>query len=302
MTPEPESTAQPESGQPAQPESGQPAQPESGQPAQPESASAARARAVAANPTQPQAVGPETVERYGRPMRVYPVAVSSEVMAQAWANKEAAPHGAAVVVEHEINPRGLHGALWGTPPSDTLACAVILRPSVAVEEAEITWLVGGLAAVEAAESITARSYATWWPDSIVERDTGDPVAAVKAEIQLGPGQVKSAVVTVRFDLLRLECDPESGRDTLLEALVGAFDTVAARLEEGAAGVATAFGERCAMLDKRVKVKLRPKGETRGVARRVDRAGRLEVESMSGMVERIGVNQLMELEVVERPQG
>lgn len=278
------------------------AQPEPAQPAQPESRSAVRARAAAANPTEPQVVGPETIEKFGRPMRVFPVAVSSEVMAQAWANKESAPHGAAVVVEHEINPRGLHGALWGTPPADTLACAVVLRPSVSVEEAEITWLVGGLAAAAAAESITGRGYATWWPDAVVERDTGDPVAAVKSEVQLGPGQIKSAVVTVRFDLLRLECDSETGRETLLEALVNAFDDVAGQLETGAAGVATAFGERCGMLDKRVKVRLRPKGETRGVARRVDRAGRLEVESMSGMVERIGVNQLMELEVVERPSG
>ncbi|MFP5318591.1 MAG: hypothetical protein ACLGI2_09880 [Acidimicrobiia bacterium] len=278
------------------------AQPEPAPPAQPESRSATRARAAAANPTEPQVVGPETIERFGRPMRIFPVAVSSEVMAQAWANKESAPSGAAVVVEHEINPRGLHGALWGTPPADTLACAVVLRPSVSVEEAEITWLVGGLAAVEATESITGRGYATWWPDSVVEKETGDPVASVKSEIQLGPGQVKSAVVTVRIDMLRLECDPEADRDRLLEALVNAFDGVAARLEEGAAGVATAFGERCAMLDKRVKVRLRPKGETRGMARRVDRAGRLEVESMSGMVERIGVNQLMDLEVVERPQS
>ena len=64
-----------------------------------------------------------------------------------------------------------------------------------------------------------------------------------------------------------------------------------------APIAAAYQESCAMLDKRVKVRLRPKGETRGYARRVDRAGRLEVESASGMVERIGVNQLMELEVL-----
>ena len=30
----------------------------------------------------------ETVERYGRPMRVFPVAVSAEAMALAWANQE----------------------------------------------------------------------------------------------------------------------------------------------------------------------------------------------------------------------
>lgn len=248
----------------------------------------------------PEYVGPETIERYGRPMRIFPVAVSAEVMAQAWANKENAPQGAAVVVEHEINPRGLHGVLWQTPPADTLACAVVLRPPISPEEADATWLIAALAAVEAGEAATGIEMATWWPDSVVEKSTGDPLGGVKSEVQLGPGQVKSAVVTVRFDLLRLDLETEEGREKLLEELVNAVDRVSARLEEGMAPIATAYAERCAMLEKRVKVRLRPKGETRGVARRVDRAGRLEVESASGMVERVGVNQLMELEVVERP--
>lgn len=247
----------------------------------------------------PEQVGPETVEKFGRQMRIFAVAVSSEVMAQAWANKESAPEGATVVVEHEINPRGLHGALWQTPPPDTLACAVVLRPSVSPEEADITWLVAALAAADGAEAMTGQKLATWWPDSIVEQETGDPVAGVKSEIQLGPGQVKSAVITMRFDLLRLDIDPAGeGKDALLEAVVQAVDRISEQLAEGPARVATAYQDRCAMLDKRVKVKMRPKGETRGIARRVDRAGRLEVESLSGMVERIGVNQLMELEVVE----
>lgn len=250
-------------------------------------------------PQQPQQAGPDTVERFGRPMRTFPVAVSADVMAQAWANQEAAPQGAAVVVEHEINPRGLHGAIWGTPPTDTLACAVVLRPSVSAEEGDVTWLVGGLAAVEAAEAVTGKSFATWWPDAVVEMEFGDPVAAVKSDVQLGPGQVKSAVVTVRFDLLRLELDPEKDRDRLIEALVTGFDRINVQLEQGAEAVATNYSERCAMLGKRAKVRLRPKGETRGVLKRVDRTARLEVESMSGMIERVGVNQLMELEVVER---
>jgi BirA family biotin operon repressor/biotin-[acetyl-CoA-carboxylase] ligase len=253
------------------------------------------------NPRQPEPVGPDTIERFGRPMRIFPVAVSTDVMAQAWANKESAPHGAAVIVEHEINPRGLHGALWQTPPSDTLAVAVVLRPTVSPEEGDVTWLVGALAGLDAIEAVSKTAFAAWWPDAIVETETNDPVAAAKSEVQLGPGQIKNAVVTVRFDLLRLDLDPEKDRDPLCEAFVHAVDRVTEELaEHGSSRVATAYGERCTMLGKRVKVRLRPKGETRGVARRVDRAARLEVESLSGMVERIGVNQLMELEVVERP--
>ena len=252
-------------------------------------------------PAQPAEGGYETIERFGRPLRVFPVAVSSEVMAQAWANKENAPHGATVVVRHEINPRGLHGALWGTPPADTLSCAVVLRPPVSPEEGDVAWLVAAVSAVDAVRSHTGVQASTWWPDQIIEPEFNDPVGAVKAEIQLGPGQVKSAVVTLRFDLPRLDIEGEEARDAFLGAVVGAVDSVATMLvDDGASAVARAFDERCAMLEKRVKVRLRPKGETRGIARRVDRAARLEVESMSGMVEKIGVNQLMELEVVERP--
>jgi biotin-(acetyl-CoA carboxylase) ligase len=96
---------------------------------------------------------------------------------------------------------------------------------------------------------------------------------------------------------RLDLDPSADRDRLCEAVVRASDRISEQLGEGVASVATAYQDRCMMLGHRVKIRLRPKGETRGVAKRVDRAARLEVESMSGMVERVGVDQLMELEVV-----
>jgi BirA family biotin operon repressor/biotin-[acetyl-CoA-carboxylase] ligase len=225
------------------------------------------------------------------------VALSSEVMALAWANLENAPAGSAVVVEHEINPRGLHGRLWDTPPADTLAVAVVLRPPVPVEEADSTWFVAALAALEGAEATSGKTLATWWPDSIIDTETEDPVGQVRSEVQLGPGQVKCAVITIRLDMLRLDLDPAADRDRLCEAVVRAADRVTERLAEGVAGVATEYRDRCTMVGRRVKVRLRPKGETRGVARGVDKAARLEVESMSGMVERVGVDQLMEIDVV-----
>ena len=256
-----------------------------------------RRAGAASRPQRPQTVGPEAVERFGRPMKQFSVAVSSEVMALAWANQENAPAGAAVVVDHEINPRGLHGKLWDTPPADTLAVAVVLRPPVSVEEADSTWLVAALAGMAGAEAATGKSLATWWPDAIVEAETTDPVGYVRSEVQLGPGQVKCAVITIRLNLPRLDLDSAVDRDRLCEAVVQAADRFSAQLAEGVAGLATAYQDRCTMLGQRVKVRLRPKGETRGVAKRVDRAARLEVEAVSGMVERVGVNQLMELEVV-----
>ncbi len=238
----------------------------------------------------------ETTERFGHPFRTFPVAVSAEAMALAWANTEDAPPGAIVVVDVEIGARGHRGRVWGAAPADSLACSAVLRPTLAAEQGDACWLVASLAAAEGAEAVSGATLATWWPDAIVDASSQEEVSAVRAEIQLGPGKVKSAVLTMRFDLPRLGL-PAEKRDTLLEAVVGAVDRSVERLDEGPAELATAYTERCPIVGQRVKLRLRPKGETRGTVRSVDRLARLELGSPTGMVERIGVDQMAELQVV-----
>ena len=238
----------------------------------------------------------ETVERFGRPMRHLPVAVSVDAMTLAWANQEDGPQGATVVVDTEIGPRGLHGRVWDTPSADTLALSVILRPPLSVEEGNSTWLVAALAAADGAQAATGRPMSTWWPDSVVDSETGEQVSAVRSDVQLGPGKVKSAVITLRFDLPRLGLD-RSRCDDLLEATVHAVDAACEGLAEGALGAAAAYDGRCKLLGSRVKIDLLPKGETRGTATAVDRQARLELSSPSGMVERITVDQVRKLTVV-----
>ena len=238
----------------------------------------------------------ETVERFGRPMRTFPVAVSSEAMALAWANQEDAPQGATVVVGHEIRASGLHGRLWTVAPTDSLACSIVLRPTVSVEDANVAWMVAGLAAADAAQSVSGRELTTWWPDSVVESASRDEVAAVRAEVQLGPGRVKAMVITLRFNLPRLGLD--AGRkDDLLEAVVYAVDDAVEGLATGTTGLAALYEKRCSLLGNRVVIRLRPKGETRGTARRVDRAARLELEAPSGLVEKVTVDQVLDITVI-----
>lgn len=237
--------------------------------------------------------GGHVADPLGRPVRRFPVAVSAEAQALAWARQEGAPHGAAVVVDHEVSPRGRAGRVWWAPAETTLACALVLRPALSAEEGDAVWLAGGLAVARAAEAVVGRPVATWWPDLVVDPATGQPVATVKAEVQLGPGEVRSAVVTLRFDLERLGIDA-ARRDDLLEALLEAFEE--AELGDGAA-VAAVYERRCRLVGERVKVTLRPKGETRGVASRVDGKARLVLESPTGMVERIAVDTLGDLELV-----
>jgi len=238
----------------------------------------------------------ETIERFGRPMRVFPVAVTAEAMALAWANQEEAPQGATVVVDTEIRASGLHGRLWTVPAIDSLACSIVLRPTVSVEEANSAWLLAALAAAEGAQAVSGLELSTWWPDTVVKAADQERVAAVRAEVQLGPGRVKSVVVTLRFDLPALGLD--AGRkDELLEAVVTAVDAGSEGLAAGVAGAAAAYEKRCALLGNRVRIKLLPKGETRGKARGVDRSGRLELEAPSGLVEKVTVDQVRELEIV-----
>jgi len=239
----------------------------------------------------------ETTERYGKPFRHFPVAVSAEAMAQAWANTEDGPEGATVLVDHEIGPRGLHGRLWTVPLADSLACAIVLRPRLSAEEGEVTWLLCGLAAAQAAEAISGRAVTTWWPDQAVDAETHETLSAVRAEIHLGPGKVKSVVATFRFDLVKLGVGPD-GREATLEAVMAAVEGLSGELAaEGPPAVAAAYEQRCGLLGKRVKLTLMPKGETRGIAVRVSRTARLELESPTGMVERIGVDQMLTLAVV-----
>ena len=238
-------------------------------------------------------------EVLGRPARHFQVAISAGAQALAWARQEDAPQGAAVWVDREISPLGFRGRMWHAPAESTLACAVVMRPPLPAEEGDLTWLVGALGALDGTEAAGGKpGLATWWPDAVVDADTQEPVAFVKSEVQLGPGRVRSAVVTVRFDLQRLGLDP-SGRGQLLEAVLASTDRMSETLtqSEGAAAIAAAYEQRCVLLGRRVKIRLLPRGEARGVVGGVDRTARLELRSGADFVERVTIDMLHELEAV-----
>ena len=242
-------------------------------------------------------VGPgQEVERSGHVIRTFRIGVSSAALALAWARQENAPHGATVVLEREVSPLGRHGRLWAIPPESTLSVAIVLRPPLSAEDADASWLLAGVAAAEGAEAASGRSLGTWWPDGIVDREGDVELCTLKVEIQLGPGKVRSAVASIRLDLDKLGLGAD-GRDDLLDAILAALDRHSASLEEGAEGVAAAYDGRCALIGRRVKLRLLPKGETRGIARRVNSTARLELESTTGMVQRIAIDTLRDLEAL-----
>jgi BirA family transcriptional regulator, biotin operon repressor / biotin---[acetyl-CoA-carboxylase] ligase len=251
-------------------------------------------------PSSPAGGGPvvETTERFGLPFRHFQVAISAGTQALAWARQEDAPEGATVVADLEVSPLGRRGVLWHGRPETTLACAMVLRPAVSAEEGDVAWLLGALAALEAAEVTAGRSLTAWWPDKVVDAESHEPVAITKAEIQLGPGKVRSAVVTLRFDLQRLGLGADR-RDELLEAAVASLHSASESLgdEDGAAAVATRYSQRCALVGRRVKIRIMPKGEVRGVVGAVDTTARLVLTSPTDLVERVTIDMVSDLQVV-----
>jgi len=240
----------------------------------------------------------ETTERFGLPFRHFQVAISAGTQALAWTRQEDAPAGAVVVADLEVSPLGFRGRKWHAPAEDTLACAMVLRPAIPAEEGDVAWLVGALGGLQGAETVSGRSLAAWWPDTVVDAGSGEEVVGIKAEIHLGPGTVRSAVVSLRFALRRLGIGPDR-RDDLLEAVVMSLDSAARSLtgEGGTAGAAATYEQRCAFLGRRVKIRIMPKGEVRGIVGGVDNTARLVLRSPSGPDERVTIDMVRELQVV-----
>lgn len=229
-----------------------------------------------------------------REIRRYQAAVSVGAMALGWANLEKAPSGAAVVVDHEVSPLGRLGQPWSVPATSTLAFAVVLRPRLSAEEADVPWLVAALAVADGIEAADERPTSTTWPDHVVDEDGGIR-AQIRADVQLGPGKVRVAVASVRLDV---SDDPApERRERLLTAICDQFDRRTAELAEGVAGPLAAYEKRCSTLGRNLKLRLLPRGEMRGNAFAIDSMGRLELRSATGMIERLSVNMVRSLEVL-----
>ena len=229
-----------------------------------------------------------------RPIRRYEAAVSAGAMASAWANQEQAPTGATVVVSHEVSPLGRLSQLWPVPALSTLAFAVVLRPRLSTEEADVPWRVARLAVADGIEAAGGPKVTVAWPDQVLEVETGRTVAGLRADVQLGPGKVRVAVATVRIDL---SGDLGDRRQELLDAIGTEMDQRTTELDEGVAGPLAAYEKRCSTLAHNVKIRLIPRGELRGRAAAIDPLARLELRSPTSMVERVSVNQVRSVEVL-----
>jgi biotin-(acetyl-CoA carboxylase) ligase len=223
-----------------------------------------------------------TTAGMGRTCRAYPIAVSVDALAQAWLRQEAAPQGALVLADREISPRTRSGEAW--PARGGLYVAVVLRPQLRVEAANLLWV---LAAVAAARAYPGPAPPLCrWPDRLVTAGGGE-VAMVAVNTQLGPGGVAGSVLTFRLE-------EGSSRLPLLDRLLNG-------LEELVNLPATALVDNYAAGDvfagRVVELRLAPRGRVRGKWKGPDAWGRAQLETDDGSVEVYTIDQIRSVDIV-----
>lgn len=218
-------------------------------------------------------------------IRRVPVAVSAEALMHQWARQESAPAGSALVVDTEISARLRGGVIWRNP--DPLAAAVLARPAgLDPSRTDLAWLAASLGAARALDPAASHEHRCEWPDTVLA--PGGAEVVVNAVCALGPGRVDYAILTVRLG-------PAAAFDPPVDAdgLVGELRAAARLLDEPDELVA-AYRKRCATVGCTAAVALLPHGAARGTVRGIGADGRLEIESPTGMVERIAVSSFSSL--------
>lgn len=201
-----------------------------------------------------------------RRFQSHPVLLSAAVTAAQWAG-EGAPHGAVVVADHQIAPRGRAGRSWKVTPGQGLTFALVLRPQMAA--AREGWLYA--VALAALADACGPGLTIEWPDEIHRE--GAMVAAAGMDVRLGSQGVKWAVANF---LIRDAAPP---RGELLARVLQAIDD---RLAASASAVLDDYAPLCRTVGRSVRVRLLGgTGRLQGEAVEVSDDGSLVVATDDG---------------------
>lgn len=219
------------------------------------------------------------------------------------AARRGAAEGTVLVAEAQSAGRGRLSRSWVSPPRAGLTFSVLLRPAAA-PPAKRGWvpLLTGVAMTEALRAEAGVDAWLKWPNDVLVNEA--KLSGILAE-QAGDAIVVGAglnVSTSRDELPAAETTPSGGPATSL-ALEGATLTdrgqllafILARFEHwyrtwaAASGDAAACGLRhqyqrlCGTIGREVRVQLPGGGTQTGLAREVDDAGQLMIQTASGLL-------------------
>jgi len=194
------------------------------------------------------------------------------------------PEGAIVVADHQTAGRGRLGRSWDAPPGKALLVSILLKPPPERHAPELS-LVAGVAVADTVERSTGLAVQLKWPNDVMLRRR--KVAGLLAEahdgavvlgIGLNVNQSRDELPPSAGSLLTLT-GREWRRDQLLDSLLADLErTYAAWRSGGLDAVYEGLAPRDFLRGRRVSV-----NGTSGVATKIDRQGRLEIEVGHGDV-------------------
>lgn len=209
--------------------------------------------------------------------------------ARVWA-QAGAPHGSVVVADTQDRGRGRHGRAWSSPPGDSVAMSIVLRPHVPPTALPPIALVAGLAARRAIAPRLPGNARVKWPNDVVvveEKGALRKLAGVLVEGAIAGARVAHVVVGIGINVRRTAFPPELENVASSLLLSGAtdldrsalvLDVLAALDEELAAWTLApqAIGARLAPHDAIAGRPVLLEGDVLGVADGIAPDGRLRV--------------------------
>lgn len=232
--------------------------------------------------------------RFADVRRLASTTSTNRVVAEAAA--AGAPEGLVVVADFQTAGRGRLDRSWEAAPGDALLVSVLLRPDrLAVERWHLLSAAAALSARSACADVAGVDARIKWPNDLLAGESGAKLAGILAEATVGEVVVVGMGLNVHGGppgaaVLDHLAGRRISRSELLESWLEALER---RLDDWDA-VASDYSKGCNTVGKRVNVDRGATGVLRGLATRVDAAGRLIVRSDSSEEVAVSVGDVTHL--------
>ncbi|NLL77626.1 MAG: biotin--[acetyl-CoA-carboxylase] ligase [Clostridiales bacterium] len=206
--------------------------------------------------------------------------------------EEGAPHGTVVVADKQNAGRGRRGRVWQSPSGKDIYFTLLLRPDFEPDKAAALTLVMALSVAQAVEGSCAVQAGIKWPNDIVVN--GKKVCGILTEMNVEPGYIQYVVIGVGINVnledfpeeivktatsLLLESKAEWPRAELLQSVLKCFEDNYEKFlrTHDLTDIKEEYTKHLVNCNREVRV-LDPKGEFEGIARGINAAGELLVET------------------------